>query len=997
MFEKTRSALQMQPFLRRTAILFILTILTVFMIGYVKLFLANHFQVDGPLLLFYAAIVFCTWLGGAFYGFLAILLSTLFSTHYFLPSTLSSDAGLYPWETRIIFFWIDCGVIVFVCTVLRNALTRADRALATLRDTQEILKQNETLFNKIFNSNMIGLVFANNQGNIIESNQYFNDVTGLSDRGNGPSVKWSERLGLEKISQNGKAVNIEQGPYEIGYMSDQQKPVYLLVGAVKVDDSSFLAFVLDISERKKYENELFELNQKLEQMIHLRTQQIQEKNTELEKMNREAEIATEELRSSRMFLDSVIENIPNMIFVKDVRELRFVRFNRAGELLLGKDRSELIGKNDYDFFPTDQANHFTSKDRHVIEQKIVLDIPEEEIHTDQGLRILHTKKLPIFDKNGVAQYLLGISEDITEKKYVETQRLELMQAQIARDEAEKSSSKLSLLSEVGVALNSSLDIQVMVRSFARTVVKSFASLCVVDLYDHQSMSIERHVVAGDLFGNMERATERFAKCSYECPWYTEAQVINQLEPEKLKQASLDHALTDQIINHKISSVITVPISHYDQVMGWLTFFGVDEGFAYDALDLSIAKDLAKRAALAIENAGLYLKANEANHAKSAFLANMSHEIRTPLGAILGFSELMLERPELTSEVKNQIQTIQRNGQHLLRIVDEILDLSKIESNRISIEKVSFSLSKLLAEVYSSFSLTARERKLDFRILPQGQVHDYLKADPFRLRQILNNVLGNAIKFTEKGMIQVTYQLVPLEGVKARLDFKILDTGIGLSTDQTENLFRPFAQADESTTRRFGGTGLGLYLSRQLARVMGGEVVLNWSRLGQGSEFGVSIPVEKSQPVELVHSKPARNLIDPAQHGESKFKSQSLSKKILVVDDSADNRFLIKTFLNRMGIEADLVEAGKEAIGQALQHDYAVVLMDIQMPEMDGFQTVSQLRGQGYQKRIIALTAHAMKGDREKCLNQGFDDYLCKPLTKKALRECLQNHGFVDLN
>ena len=999
MFEKIRLNLQGGPFWRRAFFCLLITSLIVLGVGYTKLYLSVNYQIHSPLLLFYAAIVLCTWIGGFLYGVLAMILSTVFSLNYFFP--FAGVVGTFEdtWAARMIFFWIDCAIVILICSVLRRAMVRADQALKTLRETQKTLKRNESLFKKIFNSNMIGLVFSTNDGTIIEANQYFKEITGLFESSEDQPVNWRERIGLEKMQARAIEAgdpNFSQGPYEIGYICKNNKPVYLLVGAVRVDETSFISLVLNISDRKKYENELFELNHKLEQIIDLRTKQLQEKNTELERANTESEAAASELRASRLFLDSVIENIPNMIFVKDAKELRFVRFNKAGERLLGKSSSDLIGKNDYDFFPEEEAAHFTSKDRYVIEQRVVLDIPEETIHTEGGLRILHTKKLPLFDKNGVAQYLLGISEDITERKHAEAQRLELVHAKIARDEAEKSTAKLSLLSDVGAALNASLDIQMMIRSFAKVMVNNFASVCVVDIYDKQSLFFERYVVAGEIFGYAEMTTQRMPKSLCHCEWYSQPQVKNHLNAEHLRQIALDPVFADQILKHKISSVMTVPLSHHENAMGWLTFFGVEEGFAYDALDLSIAKDVAKRAALAIENAGLYLKANEANHAKSAFLANMSHEIRTPLGAILGFSEIILEQKELSDDVRNQIQTIQRNGQHLLRIVDEILDLSKIESNRISIEKVSFSLSKLVAEVYSSFSLVAREKKLNLQILPEGSVHDSLCADPFRLRQILNNILGNAIKFTEAGLIQMTYRLISVEGMVARLEFKISDTGIGLSEDQAKNLFRPFTQADDSMTRRFGGTGLGLYLSRQLARMMGGDVILNRSRLGEGSEFIISVLVEKSQVPDLDFSKSIRESVGQVRLSLSQPRDSAQEKKVLIVDDSADNRFLIKTFLSRMGIGADLVEDGKEAIKKVFLQDYAVVLMDIQMPEMDGFQTVAHLREHGYQKQVIALTAHAMKGDREKCLHQGFDDYLCKPLTSKALKECLRNHGFENL-
>lgn len=492
-----------------------------------------------------------------------------------------------------------------------------------------------------------------------------------------------------------------------------------------------------------------------------------------------------------------------MIFVKDAKDLRFVRFNKAGEELLGYSREELLGKNDYDLFPKSQADFFTQKDQLVLKGKVVVDIPEESITTKAGIKYLHTRKIPILDSNGEPAFLLGISEDITQKKAADEQRLLLVQ---------------------------------------------------------------------------EKA---------------------------------------------------------------------------------------------------------ANQAKTSFLANMSHEIRTPLSAMLGFIELLQEDGTLSPVNQGYLATIARNGMQLLRIINEILDLSKVQANEISINKIGMSLSKVINDVNKLMTIQAKKKNLQIYLKTANEVPDRIVSDPDRLRQILINLVGNSIKFTTSGWIsiEVAFSGRDTSG-KKWIEISVTDTGIGISHEQEQSLFQPFAQADSSTTRKYGGTGLGLHLSKSLANALGGDLILKKSSLQNGSQFCLTIPAIS----ENVQAEPVEKTTQPPQR-----KIFRTDQRILVVDDSDDNRELVRLMLGKMGLSADLAESGKTALQKVAATHYHIIFLDIEMPEMDGFDVLRTLRAQNFTGRVIALTAHAMEGYREYCLSQGFDDYLTKPIFQQALYECLLNN------
>ena len=653
---------------------------------------------------------------------------------------------------------------------------------------------------------------------------------------------------------------------------------------------------------------------------------------------RRAEIETEH---SKNFLNSVIENLPIMVCVKDAEHLRFVRWNKAAEDVTGLARDTVFGKSDYDFFPQDEADSFTRKDRDVIESGCLQDIPEEPLVTvHQGTRILHTRKIPIFNAQGQPEYLLGISEDITERK---------------QDE------------------------------------------------------------------------------------------------EALRKA----------------------------------------------------KEAAEAASVS----------------KSQFLANMSHEIRTPMNGVLGMAELLLATP-LTDKQRHLVDSVHRSGTALLSIINSILDFSKVEAGKLELEQVEFELRETIEEAVDLFTDPAERKGLNLTCFLPTEIPDRAVGDPARLRQVLLNLVGNAVKFTKRGEVTVWLHLLAQDARTLTLKCAVTDTGIGIHLQAQAGLFTAFSQADGSTTRQFGGTGLGLAIVKQLVQLMGGKVGIA-SRPGQGSTFwftvqlgcaaprdgrpvhdqflrGLRVLIVDDNPTNLfvlnahltswgaevlsadsgaaalerltqsahtptpidlamldIHMPgmdglmlartikadpairhvdllalssgerhPHDRTIDPlgfvawlqkpirqstlrnclrsyqqgttaalAAGGPQSLSPPMLGGRVLLVEDNPVNREVATGLLELLGCHVDSAENGRQAFEVSATGAYDLIFMDCQMPVMDGFTATARIRERERQTHatripIIALTANAMAGDRDQCLAAGMDDYLSKPFSQDQMREML---------
>ncbi|WP_173050790.1 ATP-binding protein [Nitrospira sp. KM1] len=524
----------------------------------------------------------------------------------------------------------------------------------------------------------------------------------------------------------------------------------------------------------------------------------------------------ETLRQTTAFVESLFEHLPNMVFVKDAKDLRFVRVNKAGEDLMGLSRAELVGRNDYDFFPAEEADFFTAKDRETLTSGRLLDIPEESLRTRDGnTRLLHTKKIPLFDADGTPRYLLGISEDVTARKEAET-----------------------------------------------TLVKA-----------------------------------RFA-------------------------------------------------------------------------------------------------AERANKAKSDFLANMSHEMRTPLNAIMGISEYLL-RSGLQAEQRELVKLSMKASDGLLRIIEDLLNAAKIESGTLELAKDPFILPEIVSETVAMLTAEANQKGLALKMELEPGLPIHVEGDAYRLRQVLLNLIRNAIKFTASGAVTVRVESSPEDARREMVRFTVTDTGIGIDPSHTKMIFDRFTQEDSQSNRHYGGAGLGLSICKQLVALMGGHIGVE-SIQGRGSAFAFTIPLRPVQAPQPSHeTRPAP---------KSAMRQSSLADmlppkgiKILLAEDSIESQQVIRLYLRNTPHQLQCAESGERVIEHFQSGSYDLIFMDLQMPDMDGLTATRLIREwelkQGRPRTpIVALTANGMNEARRESLEAGCNEFLTKPIKMDVILQTVQHYA-----
>ncbi len=750
-----------------------------------------------------------------------------------------------------------------------------------------------------------------------------------------------------------------------------------------------------------------------------------------------------QLQHSQALLNTVFDHLPNMVFVKDAKTLRFVEFNKAGERLTGFSREELLGKSDYDFFPQEEADFFTGKDRAVLASGSMLDIPEEEIKTKhRGIRTLQTKKLPLYDAYGTPQYLLGISEDITDRRAAEVQFKQVF---------ESSYVGMMMVADDGMITLANPRIEQTFGYRRGELIGQPVEILLPERFrtTHQGQRISfmasgtsRPMAEGRELHGCRKDGEEFPVEIGLTPVNTPQgrQVLasltditerkqNDATRFRLQQA-IDHgqdgmALLDSDGRYLYMNPAHAAIFGYtsEELLGhsWQDLFPSEwaalvEQLYFPALlqtghwqgelvarkktgeafDIDVAltlltdpqtkaqtflwacRDISPRKQMERDLLEAKSAAESSARAKSAFLATMSHEIRTPMNGVLGMTSLLLDTG-LTVEQREYVETLKHSGQSLLTILNDILDFSKIEAGKLELEPIPFDLRAALDQMLDVLVMPAQEKHLELIGLVNADVPALVVGDPGRVKQILGNLLNNAIKFTEAGEVSVVVSAASVSAETVTLHVDVTDTGIGIDESAQSRLFKSFSQADNSTARRFGGTGLGLAICRQLVELMHGRIDVE-STPGQGSRFWFEIQLGYRHDSPLIQS-PLADL---------------QGKRLCILDDNALNRRILGQYAARWQMDACMAERAEDALALLRRERQAgraidAALVDIQLPGMSGLALITHMKDDPLLRDIpvILLTSVGRRGDGKAAQDAGAAAYLTKPIRERQLADCIR--------
>lgn len=655
------------------------------------------------------------------------------------------------------------------------------------------------------------------------------------------------------------------------------------------------------------------------------------------------------LAQERTLLRTLLDTIPDLIFIKD-QKYAFVYCNKAFEEFFGRTSAELIGLGDEDVFPPEHAAMSRSLEVRVLET-LQLQRSEKSIVSQSGRRmVVETLRSPLFDPAGNCTGLVGISRDITDRRFSEAR-------------------VRTLLERLRIALQA-----------------SGAGIWELDLTtDEATWDDQMYVLYGMDAASADKGIQR---------WY------RHMHPDDI--AVCKQTMDD--VRRTGNDIFEVDFRIFRVDNGEMRFIRSNGTVKRNEADVIVKvigsnRDVTEErkreeklaGALALQKS-LVARAQEGERAKGQFLATMSHELRTPMNGILGFIQLLCDSPGLSCAAKDYAAIIRESAESLLRILDDILDFSRMDAGRLELESKTFSPRQLVSDISRLMAKQAEDRGLHFETIVEDTVPERLKGDPGRIRQILLNLIGNAIKFTPVGSVILEMtptclgDVAPAAPDLTCFDFCVQDTGIGISEEKLAILFKPFVQGDSSISRRFGGTGLGLSISRKLAECMGGSIVVE-SEEGRGSCFIARLPLE-SAPEE-----PVDGCLSGRETLDATF-AQRHPLKVMVVEDDRINLLLIQLLLKRLGYEPSSAENGRDAIRLYQSVQPNCILTDLQMPVMDGIELTREIRslekrgGGSRRVAVVAVTANILPADRQLCAEVGMDEYLNKPIKVEALANVL---------